>query len=124
MRGHGNAVVHPLSVPANRNHPSPTQIRQMPRNLGLRTAKSLDEIADADFLVADQVQDPESRLIPERLKEPLQVELGFLGHVYIFALTNPSVKNIFLLADMICQGGVDVRTVAGFGEGEIWRDRW
>ena len=80
----------------------------MARDLRLRAADHLDEIADAELLVTHQVQNPESRFVPKRLKEPFEVKLGFLGHAYIFALTYPLVKHIFFLADMIFAGGIDV----------------
>ncbi len=73
----------------------------MTRDLRLRTPDDFNEIADAELLVAHQVQDPEPGLVAKCLKEPLEVEWGFLCHVYIFALTHSSV-NISGLADVFC----------------------
>src|SRR3954452_21084320 len=76
----------------------------MPRDLRLRTPDHLNEIADAKLLVTHQVQESQPGFVGQRLKEARQIEEGFLRHVYIFALTNASVKNTFSLANMSCKG--------------------
>jgi hypothetical protein len=108
VRRQGNAVVHPLAIAANRNDPGPPEVSKMAGDLRLRAADHFDEIADAKLLVTHQVQNPESRFVPQRLKESLEVKLGLLGHAYIFALTYSFVKHIFSSADMIFAGGIDV----------------
>ncbi len=80
----------------------------MARDLRLRAADHFDKIADAKLLVSHQVQNPEPSFVPKRLKEPFEVKLEFLRHLYIFALTYASVKHIFVLADRKHIGGIDV----------------
>lgn len=96
VRRHGDSVVHPLPVAANRNDPRPPQVGKMARDLRLRAADHLDEIADAEFLVTHQVQNPESRPVPKRLKEPFEIKLRFLGHVYYICI-DVSVRQAYIL---------------------------
>jgi hypothetical protein len=100
MGRHGDAVMHPLPVTPDRNNPRPPQIREMARDLWLRTPDDLNQIADAKLLVTHQVQDSQPGFVCQRLKEARKFEWGFLCHAYIFALTNVFVKNIFSLANM------------------------
>lgn len=45
----------------------------MAGDLRLRSSQDLHEVADADLLVADEVQKPESGVVAESLKEPFDV---------------------------------------------------
>lgn len=101
---HDDAVVHPLAFAPCRNHARVSQIREMTRDLRLRRIQNLDEVADADFLVAHQVQQTQPGPVSQRLEESLQIEVGFFCHDYIFALTDVLVKNIVALADMFREG--------------------
>jgi SAM-dependent methyltransferase len=49
----------------------------MARYFGLRTAKNLDEIAYADLLIPHEIQEAESRIVTECLKESLDIEGRF-----------------------------------------------
>ena len=71
LRRHDDAVVHPLAVAPGRNDAGMAQIREMPGNLRLRPAQNLHEVADANLLLSHQVEQPETRVVSERLKEPL-----------------------------------------------------
>jgi hypothetical protein len=52
----------------------------MPGNLRLRAAQYLYEVADADLLLSHQVEEPEARVVAERLEKRLHVELSFACH--------------------------------------------
>ena len=75
----------------------------MTRNLGLGLAEDLHKIANADFLVVHEVQQPKASLVSQGLKEPLDVKRSLSRcHVSIIcALTNVSTGNIFDSADTI-----------------------
>lgn len=100
----GNPVMHPLAVPASGDDAGAPQIGEMAGDLRLRTTQDFDEVADADLLISHEVQDPETGLVPQGLEEAFQIELTFLSHDHIFALTDVRVKNIFAVADMFCGG--------------------
>jgi SAM-dependent methyltransferase len=53
----------------------------VPRDLRLRSAKDLDEVADANLLLAHQVQQPKASRVTESLKETGQIDLSFSSHV-------------------------------------------
>lgn len=67
------AIMDPLAVAPGRDDSRPSKVRQMARNLRLALAERLDEKADADFVVADYVQKPQSRSVAKRLKEAFDV---------------------------------------------------
>jgi len=69
--------MHPFPLPPDVNYTGSTQIRQMPGDFGLRRSEDLDEVADAHFIAAHQVQQAQARPIGERTKQRLHVE-GFL----------------------------------------------
>ena len=72
--GHHYPVVHPFSFSASCYNSGITQVGQMPGYLGLRLIQNLDEIADADFLIPHEIQEPQPRIVAESLKEALHVE--------------------------------------------------
>lgn len=47
----------------------------MPGNLGLGLPQDLNEIADANLLIAHQVQEPETGIVSQSLKEALEIEV-------------------------------------------------
>ena len=96
--------MHPLAIPASGDNAGAAKICQMAGDLRLRITQDLDEVADADLLISHQIKDSEPGLIAQSLEEALQVELRPLCQVYIFALTDLRVKNIFVVADMSCGG--------------------
>lgn len=60
----------------------------MPGDFGLWIAEDLNEVADADLLLSDEIEEAEPGLVAERLEEALQVEGIAFWHVVIFALTH------------------------------------
>ncbi len=61
----------------------------MPGNFRLGLIEDFDKIADADLLIAHEIQQPQPSIVSERLEESLQIE-GLLSHCHvmiIFALT-------------------------------------
>ena len=95
VRRRHDAIVHPLAFAACGNDAGLAQIGEMAGDFGLRAFQDVDQVADADFPVADEVENAQASDIGERLKETFEVEWGFSGHVYIFALTYVFVKHIF-----------------------------
>jgi SAM-dependent methyltransferase len=94
--------VHPLAIAPGRHDASIPQICQMPGYLRLWLIQNLYEIADAYFLIAHQVQEPQPGVISECLKEALNIK-GLLSRCHvaiIFVLTDVSSRNIFRLIDM------------------------
>ena len=74
---HDDPVMHPLSFASSRNNPRAAKIRQVSRYLGLRSAKNLHQVADANFLLTDEVQQTQPRVVAKCLKESLDVESPF-----------------------------------------------
>ena len=66
--------MHPLAFPTSCNDASASQIRQVPGDFRLRLAEDFDEIADADFLVAHEIEQTKPGVVAESLKEALDVE--------------------------------------------------
>ena len=77
VRRHHDPVVHPLSLAPRRDDARAAKVGEVPGDLRLRPAKNLHEVADANLLIAHEVQEPEPRVVSERLKEPLDVERLF-----------------------------------------------
>ena len=84
VRRHHDPVVHPLSFAPRRHDARAAQIGQMPRNLRLRAAENLHEVADADLLIAHEIQKAESCIVSERLEEPLDIECLCFCHVLMY----------------------------------------
>jgi len=80
MRGHHDAVVHPLTLAPGRDDAGVPQIRKMAGNLWLRCAQNFNEIADADFLLSHEVEEAQAGGITESLKEAGKVEQLDAGH--------------------------------------------
>jgi hypothetical protein len=100
MRWRNDSVVHPLALAARGNDAGTLQIGQMARNLRLWRTKDFDEVADADFPLAHQVEESKAGFIAQSLKESRKVKVPFVCHSLIFALTNLLVKNIVALTNM------------------------
>ncbi len=52
--------MHPDSLSARRDNTGSAQVSEMPADLRLIRLEDLDEVADADFLISDEVDDPQS----------------------------------------------------------------
>ena len=102
MRRHHDPIVHPLSLAASSHNSGAPQVGQMPRYLGLRLIQNLDEVTDADFLVAHQVEETQPCIVSQGLEEALDVECPFLQlhKIIIYVLTDVSRANIVVLANM------------------------
>lgn len=96
--------MHPLAIPASGDDSRAPQIRKVAGDFGLRTAQDFDKVTDAYLLISHQVKDSEPGLVAQSLEEPFEVELRFSRHTYIFALTDVTVKHIFVVTDMFCGG--------------------
>ena len=57
VRRHDDAVMHPLALAPRFDDSGIAQVRQMPRDLRLRAAQYLHEVADANFLIAHRMSD-------------------------------------------------------------------
>ena len=66
--------MHPYSFPTCGDDSGSTQVRQMATDLRLIRLEYLDEKTDANFLIADQVNDSQARSIRERAKEQFLVK--------------------------------------------------
>jgi hypothetical protein len=75
--GHDDPVVHPLTVAPALHYPCVSQISQASGNLWLGLTKDLDEVADTDLLVPHKIQEAQPSIVPERLKESLDIEISF-----------------------------------------------
>ena len=67
----------------------------MPGNLRLRCAQNLDEVADTDLLLSQEIEESEARWIAESLKEPGQVELFVAGHASYICVDGCICKCIY-----------------------------
>lgn len=81
MRWHDDAIVHPLALAAGGDDACTAQVGEVAGDLWLRGGEDLDEVADADFLLAHQVEQAETCGIAEGLKESWQIELGATRHM-------------------------------------------
>lgn len=68
-----DAVVNPFPVASRRDEAGASKGRKMARNLWLTLAERFDEKADADLVVADQVEQPKSRPVAKCLQEAFDV---------------------------------------------------
>jgi hypothetical protein len=55
--GNHKAIVHPATLPARSHDACPTQVSQMTRDFWLADPQNVDEIADADLFIGNQVQE-------------------------------------------------------------------
>ena len=73
--GRRDAVVHPLALAPRLDDPRAAQVGQVAADLGLRLLQNFHEVADAQLLVAHQVEQAQARGISQRLEEALHVEV-------------------------------------------------
>ena len=66
--------MHPLPFPARDDNPGPAEVCQVTRNLRLVFFQDLDEEANANLIVADQIQYPKPSPVRQRDEEALHVE--------------------------------------------------
>lgn len=70
----GDAVVHPFSIPLGLDQAGPPQPGEMARDLRLIDPEGAMEIADADFVLGEEVQQAQPGGIGERLEEELRLD--------------------------------------------------
>ena len=76
--------MHPTALPPRCDNPDTAKICQVTRNLRLTGPEDLDEIANTNFLVGDQVEQAEARTIRQGPKKRIDGERFFLfGHAPI-----------------------------------------
>src|SRR5688572_33304690 len=84
IAGTGEAVMHPFPVAFDLDQASPAQLGEMARNLRLVEPEGAMEIADADLLLGQQVQQAQSGGVGERFKELLGLNrIRFLHEQHI-----------------------------------------
>jgi hypothetical protein len=74
-----DAVVHPLALTSSRDELPTPQISQMTGDCRLWKPKNFDEIADAHFLAAHEVQQPQAGAICE----PLKYNFNIAGAIHL-----------------------------------------
>lgn len=85
VRGHDDAVVHPLTIAPGLDDSCIPEVSQMPGDFGLTLLQDFDQVADADLLIRHQVEQAEPGVISECLKKPLHVERSRLRpHRYVY----------------------------------------
>ena len=73
--------MHPPPLPPCGDDARPAEICQVTRDLGLANSQDLHEIANADFLVSDEIEEAQPGGICEGAKEKIEGErLFFPGH--------------------------------------------
>src|ERR1700744_3581342 len=98
---HHQPVVHPLALAPRRHQPRTAQERQMPGYLRLRLPQHLDEVADANLLLAHQVQQPQPCPVAQRLEEALHVE-RFRRHGSHYICLDEYVHRVIYSFNEIC----------------------
>lgn len=122
VRWGGDAVVHPLALAAGVDEAGGAEVGEVAGDFGLRLAEDLDEVADAELLVAQEVEEAEAGGVAEGLEEAFEAE-GLPGHgENICVLTDMFKRNKFAFTDMFRRGNGDGIDDGG-GEGDgVLRD--
>lgn len=84
VRWHHDAVVHPLPLSPRFYDSRTSEIGKMPGNLWLWSAEDLHEVADANFLVSNKVQEPQTSVVTQCLEEAFKVVGLFSCHILIY----------------------------------------
>jgi hypothetical protein len=80
--------MHPLPLTSSGHYAGTSKIRKVSGDLRLRLSKDLDKIANANFLIPHQIQEPQASVITQSLKEAFQAELLCCHALNISALTD------------------------------------
>lgn len=76
-----DAVMHPSAFAAGSDESGGAEVGEMARDLGLLLGEHIDKIADADFIVAHEIEQTQTGWIGERLEEAGQIIGGCgVGH--------------------------------------------
>ena len=92
VRWNDHAIVHPATLPACGYDSRIAQIGEMSRNFRLAHAQDVDEIADANFLIGNEIEQAEPGAVGQCTKEKIEwkgVVLTRHGRS-IYGLTNMS----------------------------------
>ena len=84
MRGHHAAVVHPHSLSPRFYDPGTSEIGKMPGDLRLWSAEDFHEVADANLLVSNEVQEPQASVVTQCLEEAFEVVGSLSCHIVIY----------------------------------------
>jgi hypothetical protein len=81
IAGLNHAVMHPFAFSSRVDNSRPSEICEMSGNFWLRRLQDFHEIADAYFVVPEQVQQPQSRSIRKGTEQQFHIERpGWLFH--------------------------------------------
>jgi len=88
--------VHPTPLAPSAHEARSAEIRQVTRDFWLADFEDLHEIADANFLVGNEVEEAKARAIGQGAKEKIEGERFFL----------PGHARDYIWLDRYVQGGV------------------
>lgn len=101
VRRHHDAVMHPLALSSSGHDTRTSKVGQVPRNLWLGLAQDLDKVADTNFLLSHQIQEPQASVVTQSLKEAFQAKSLLCLHAFnISALTDVLQYLIFAYTDV------------------------
>ena len=69
-----DAVVHPLAFAACGDDAGIAEVGEVPGDFRLGLIEDFDEVADADFLIAHEIEEAEASLVGECLEEAFELE--------------------------------------------------
>ena len=94
VAGRHETIVHPASLTASGNDARAAEISQMARDFWLADLEDLHEVANANFLVGDEIEETQSRGIGQGAKEGVERDrFLFPGHAgIIYGLTDMSKR--------------------------------
>lgn len=78
-----DAVVHPEAFAAGGDEAGAAQVGQVSRDLGLAGFQAFDEEADADFVVAHEVQQTKTGAVGESFQQSVQSNFLFDWHIWL-----------------------------------------
>lgn len=70
----GEPVMHPFPIPPRFDQSGGSQLREMPRDLGLVDSQGAVQVADADLAWGEQVQQAQPGWIGQGLKEQCRLD--------------------------------------------------
>lgn len=94
IAGYKEAIVHPTTLASGGDDARAAEIRQMARDFWLADLEDFHEVADANFLVGDEIEEAQASGIGQGAKEGVERErFLFPGHaLIIYGLTDMSKR--------------------------------
>lgn len=81
IRWINDAVVYPFAFAPRANDPCTPEVSQVPRYFGLTLSQYFNEETHTHFVISDEVEQPQARLVSQRPQQLVHVELhSFFGH--------------------------------------------